>query len=283
MASSVPMPLPLTLIASDSLLQHVAPVSTAFGGRSAALYLVKERGVYRERDRMNIHCEFALGGSVALYSAGGWDPASEDFIPHLEQMKELLQGVAPDRVEKVVVVLGINHVRGSLRSPRFVQENARVVRETAFGVFSVLWNLVEAFPRAEVYYLGTGRVWNQTPTGYNRLRASEATLAQVNAAGVSVTQKVREWYAIFPRELSRVRFAPNFWDGWQNRDTRDHYGHFARSGTLRFCRNLRALLPPPAPPVLIIEEPEDVPMPEAFVVPEEDNEVVLQEDPVPGE
>jgi len=276
-------PLPFTLIASDSLLQHVSPVTTAHGGREVASYLVKVRGSYERRARLLTHSEFALGHSVGVYSAGGWDPASEDCTPHLERMRELVQGTPPDQVEKVVVVLGINHIR--TQTLRSAQENAKVITQTAAGVFSVLLELARAFPRAEIFYLGTGKVWTSIPSHYKKSRATQVTLAQVNAAGAAVAEKVGGWCAIFAEELPRIHSILNFWDGWVNTDIRDHYGHFSGRGTLRFCKSLRALLPAPAPPAPIVAEPEDVLMPEAFEVPEEvdDDDVASPEVLVPRE
>jgi hypothetical protein len=205
----------------------------------------RERGqIYKERNPKVTHATLPVEGGAGILSAGGWDPAEEDFSSYLELFfpKFLSLGVPPEQVTTIYLVLGINSIRGSLDSLCSQEEMLRRATAAATGIHSVVRRLLSLYPQAEVVYLGAGRVWSETPFWYNKKKASKQILEQVNLMASWLPSWLGSWFSSDPF-FSRALVVPDFWDEWEGHFTRDHYGHFSPRGTSEFRDRLGSLVP----------------------------------------
>jgi hypothetical protein len=241
---------PLTLVAADSLLQsfRVAPSR----GFLCEAFLVKngnraerQRGrIYKERSPKVEHAVLPVEGGAGILSAGGWNPAEEDFTTFLEFFfpRFLSLGVPSEQVTVIYLVLGINSIRGSLNGLYSEQESLSVATAAAKGIHSVVGRLLSLYPSAEVVYLGAGRLWSETPSWYSKKRVGRDILEQVNRIAGWLPEWLGNWFSSDPL-FSRALVVPDFWNGWQDSFTRDHFGHFTPRGTSEFRNRLGSLIP----------------------------------------
>jgi hypothetical protein len=223
------------------------------------LSFCKPKGYYKTRDFCARHCGFpGLGDTVLQLECGGWDVVAEGFGEfQSERLFELLEGVAETDVKKVLIVLGINSFRGCLQDNTRQQSEAReseLVTQTAQAVFGVMLELATWFPRADILYLGAGRVYS-TPCG-KLPNINQGVLAQINRMSQSVLVHVQAkcvgwgmnkegWRHSYPGLKIFQGFLqtiPGVWEGWNNDCVADEWGHLSKRGTIQFCNNLVARL-----------------------------------------
>lgn len=255
----------VTILLSDSLLKDFRCHSSK--GEDSLVSLYKSGGTYRDRTLALPYCGLhGLDEQVVQAIFGGWDVVREDFSSfHAEQLAKVLGdgGVTRNQVKRVILVLGINSIRGFLSNktkPRGLEEESSLVYQTAVHITAVMLHLlIRWFPSAEVLYLGTGQVY-QTPCG--RLgKIDPAALAQVNNMGREVQSRVHflctnwagrlaEWEKEGLQELvlsfrsckGRLLVLEGAWDGWSNAHVADEFGHLSRLGVTAFRNFLGAKL-----------------------------------------
>jgi hypothetical protein len=307
--SSVPPKRSVTLIMSDSLLRDIRFEPSSPEGLQTVFSFVKRGGKYQNRNEGPTH-EVAegWGESVIQLVFGGWDPVKEGLSPeHLEIMTRALGDVSKSEVSRVVLVLGINSVRG------FINERSQPLSDKVLGerkgktitaVAQVAFQLLARFPQADVVYLGTGRVWMTPPRNGPFSSLDPRVLTGINDAlsgvGPGVDALFRgfdegweQWSQGAPghqraKPTGKLLFDGSAWVEWESGLTVDQHGHFSKKGSQeavrRMTKALRVIYPSPPSPrlpnselrgVQVRDSPEPFPSPSPEPEPLETGDVEL--------
>ena len=245
-------------------------------GRDLRVYNYSGWHDFRSFVKRGDHYEDRVGGAEPVSAAilrpkvvqltfGGWEPWEERGLSpwHMDRLMEMIGPERTGDVREFFLIGGINDVRENLSDAGRLNPSDEgfrgEVRHAVGGILTAMIRAADAFPRARVYYLGSGQLSPEPKRGENpevlaqvgewlrydiptivrnsldchdRLRAIELTYLKVGP----------EYPSTIPR--LNADFAGRVWGDQMPSDcfrSRDHYGHLSRIGSQKVIANVESL------------------------------------------
>jgi len=190
-----------------------------------------------------------------------WKVSREGLSPfHVDQLNQNTRGLGENEVEKILLLVGLSDIKAFMklkpeeRTPKLESEAAFKIANSIVGVMA---KLALRFPKADVLYLGTGKLLI-APKGAQPSEGILKDQCQVGRMSLVISELVEDFCTRYQESGKDVKVTPStgkrtwgrmlsFGDLWEGMDLRnddgeyvvDTDGQMTKTGAVRFCQLLK--------------------------------------------